>query len=150
MADQVSDDLAVLEPPSSTASLRGEKVEVRPLEIRQIPPFARAIRFAAPSLARTYASAGLDDGSFEASVLDLIAEHGEMLIAACAIAIDREAEWLAKAPPDEFITLLKAIVQVNADFFASRVAPMLAQARAQAAAAAASASDGAGSTQSTT
>ena len=150
MADQVHDDLAVLETTSSTVTILGEKVEVRPLQIRQIPPFSRAIRFAAPSLARAYASAGLDDGNFEASVLEVIADHGELVIAACAVAIDRDAEWLAKANPDEFIRLVIEVVRVNNDFFRSRVAPLLAQALTLAQGAAASTSDGAGSTQSTT
>lgn len=105
----------------------GETLVVRPLEIRQIPPFTRLIRMAAPSLMRLYAAKGQSDGSFESAFLDLIADHGEAVVAACAVAIGRDAEWLEQGSIDELLSVIIAVAEVNQDFFAKRVAPMLSK-----------------------
>lgn len=121
------DDAAVLDPPSVEVRVLGESITVRPLQIRQIPPFTRLVRLAAPALMRLYGSRGVADGEHEAAFLDLIADHGEAIIAACAVAIDRDAAWLENAMADELLGLCIAVAEVNQDFFAKRVAPMLAK-----------------------
>lgn len=157
MDQALSDDSAILDPPAVEVRFLGEQITVRPLQIRQIPPFTRLVRMAAPSIMRLYASRGATDGTHEAAFLDLIAEHGEAIIAACAVAADRDAAWVEKGYVDELMALLIAIAEVNQDFFAKRVAPMLSKLQAspatQALAEAAEpqpSPDGDGPTQSTT
>lgn len=152
-----SDDSAVLDPPAVEVRFLGELVTVRPLQIRQIPPFTRLVRMAAPAILRLYGSRGATDGSHEAAFLDLIADHGETIIAACAVAVDRDAAWVETGNVDELLALLISIAEVNQDFFAKRVAPMLSKLQAspavQAMAEAADAPtspNGDGPTQSTT
>jgi hypothetical protein len=135
MADQaLSDDSAILDPPAVEVRFLGEQVTVRPLQIRQIPPFTRLVRMAAPSILRLYGSRGATDGSYEVAFLDLIADHGEAIIAACAVAVDRDAAWIEKGEVDELLALLIAIAEVNQDFFAKRVTPMLSRLQASPAA----------------
>jgi hypothetical protein len=129
-----SDDSAVLDPPAVEVRFLGEQVTVRPLQIRQIPPFTRLVRMAAPALMRLYAARGAKDGSYESAFLDLIADHGETIIAVCAVAVDRDAAWVDTGNVDELLALVIAIVEVNQDFFAKRVAPMLSKLQASPAA----------------
>ncbi|MGH8521943.1 MAG: hypothetical protein ACREU9_11115 [Gammaproteobacteria bacterium] len=90
----------------------GKTLEVVPLTVGQLPAFARAIRSLAPAL----------QGG-EADWLGLLAEHGESMIAAVGIATGLKHEDLAGLPPDEFVALAAALMEVNMDFFVRRLTP---------------------------
>lgn len=90
----------------------GKNVTVAPLKVRQIPPFVRAIGPAFGPVA---------SGDIAAAV----GLHGEALIEALAIATGEPADWLGDLDADEFMRLVSEVVEVNADFFVHRIAPML-------------------------
>jgi hypothetical protein len=117
-------DLDVIESPNvRTVDYRGERIEIRPLTIGQLPGF---VRNAKPVLAEVF-----KDGEIELTpelLLDLVAEHGEALTAAAAVAVKRPVEWIAEGDPGEFVALVAAVIGVNVDFFAHRLAPQTAQA----------------------
>lgn len=113
-----SDDLDVLDPPGQKVTVAGQSITVRPLTIGQLPRFVRAIQPAAPQLA----------GDKDIDWLALIAQHGEALIGAAAVATGIEAREIESLAPDEFVLLCGAIFEVNVDFFVQRLAPALERA----------------------
>lgn len=114
----MTDDLDVIEPQSRVVDYRGERVEVRPLKVRQIPGFLRVAR---PVLSAVFAGGPVE--LTPERVMDLLAEHGEPLTEAAAIAVDRPVDWIADGDSGEFIGLVMAVLAVNLDFFARRLAP---------------------------
>ena len=92
--------------------IAGKAVKISPLKIRQIPGFSRAIGPVSTML-------------FGGDMMGAIAMHGEGLIKAVAIAIEQTEDWIGDLPPDEFLHLATAVVEVNGDFFVRRVRPAL-------------------------
>ncbi|MBH1510746.1 hypothetical protein I5U09_02270 [Stenotrophomonas maltophilia] len=115
-------------------AFRGEKLIVGPLRLQQIGPFITASR---AIIARVAMMAGAVDGSERAAVgailLDLLEQDGAEIASALAVAVDRDAEWIAGATLDEVADLLDAVIGLNRDFFAHRLRQLLLQARLQSA-----------------
>ena len=124
------DDLNVLEPTTRTVTFGGQPRVVHPLRVGQIPSFARAIKpiFAALAGSLKPAPLGQEDaggGEFDISLeqlFDLIAEHGENLIEIVAIATKIDKATVEDADTGDFVSLLRAVLEVNADFFGQAVA----------------------------
>lgn len=108
------EELQRLEVPVTELTVGGEQLEVRPLTVGQLPAFMRAIR----GIELLWTAAELD-------VAALVADHGEALIEAAAIATVRPAEWVRGLGLDEFMQLVAAVLEINADFFVRRVLPGL-------------------------
>lgn len=109
-------DDAMLETPARELTVLGEPITIRPITIGQYPAFARAVR---PLMAVVDGEAG------EVDVIGLIAEHGEALIEAACVATGRERAWMAGLPPDAFVDLAQAVIEVNLDFFVRRLLPRI-------------------------
>lgn len=120
----MSDGLEVIEPGDSrSVEFLGEVIEVKPLTIGQLPAF---LRHAKPVLAGVF-----KDGPVEIEaedMLELIGEHGEGLCEAVAVATGKSVQHIGRGDPAEFIALASAVVAVNLDFFARRLAPEIAKA----------------------
>lgn len=99
-----------------------ENVPVRPLTVAQIPPILRLIGNEIWPLLQDSALAG-EDGSFDVEFI--VAQGGEQLIEAVAIAVGRTPEWAGTLYPDSFLELLSLVLEVNADFFFQRMLPRL-------------------------
>lgn len=95
-----------------------EALELTPLKVGELPAFTRAIRPFAERLGT------------EPDWLSLLAEHGEAVLAALAIASRRPRVWIDGLDLDEAIRLAEALLEVNADFFVRRVSPQIARAAA--------------------
>jgi len=108
------DELQRLEVPVVELTVGGERLEIRPLTVGQLPAFTRAIR----GIELLWTAEELD-------VMALVADHGEALINAVAIATCRPVVWVAGLGADAFIALVSAILELNADFFVRRVLPGL-------------------------
>lgn len=126
--------LAVLEEPQpAIATFRGESVQVCPLVLGKWPAFLRHLKPMLPQLAG--ALGALDagqDGAVGMLVVDLIAEHGDALYEAVALAIDKPVAFVRDTDDiGGLIEVVTAMVAVNADFFARQVAPRLAGLPAQ-------------------
>ena len=104
--------LDIYTPQPRPVTAGGKTINVLPLKVRQIPGFTRAI---VPVLAPLGAG----------DLATAIAVGGEDLVRAVAIATDQPEDWLGELLPDEFLALVTAVVDVNADFFARRVLPAL-------------------------
>lgn len=111
------DDLAL--PPVPVALVvADEALELTPLKVGELPAFTRAIRPFAERLGT------------EPDWLALLAEHGEAVLAALAIASRQPRAWIDGLDLDEAIRLAEALLEVNADFFVRRVSPQIARAAA--------------------
>ena len=114
-----ADQFPALPPVPLILFVGGERLELTPLRLGEIPGFARAIRPLASSL------------SASPDWLALLDEHGEAVIEAVAIASRRPKDWLAGLELDDAVRLIEAVFEVNADFFIQRVWPSLSEAAAQ-------------------
>lgn len=117
MTDTVlADDFDAIAPQGRGATVHGTPIKVTPLTVGQIPAVMRALR-------------GVDLARFSAGDLDalgeLLADHGDGVITAIAVAARQPEEVVAGLDLEEFLALLTVVVEVNADFFARRVAPAM-------------------------
>ena len=115
----MSDTFAALPPVPVSLVIGGERLELTPLRVGDVPAFARAVQPVAASL------------SASPDWLALLAEHGEAVIAAVAIATRRPVDWVAGLELDEAVRLAEAVFEVNADFFIRRLLPSVTQAAAR-------------------
>lgn len=118
------EDLDILDPQPGVVQFRGERLEVRPLTIGQLPKFVR--------LARPIINALLDSPLDESSdvalidvLLDMVDQHGDSAIAAAALVTAKPVAWIEAGDPAEFVALAQTIFRVNRDFFTQKLAPLL-------------------------
>jgi hypothetical protein len=110
---------AALPPVPALVEIAGEHIELTPLKVGEVPAFARAVQPIAASL------------SASPDWLAILAEHGEAVIAAIAIATRRPIDWVAGLDLDEAVRMAEAVFEVNADFFIRRLLPSVTQAAAR-------------------
>ena len=114
-----NDTFAALPPVPVSVEISGEHIDLTPLKVGEVPAFARAVQPIAASV------------SASPDWLALLAEHGEAMIGAVAIATRRPVEWVAGLDLDEAVRLAEAVFGVNADFFIRRLLPSVTQAAAR-------------------
>ena len=114
-----NDMFAALPPVPLSIEIAGERIDLTPLKVGEVPAFARAVQPIAVGL------------SASPDWLALLAEHGEVVIAAIAIATRRPVVWVAGLDLDEAVRLAEAVFGVNADFFIRRLLPSVTQAAAR-------------------
>ena len=113
------DTFAALPPVPVSVEISGEHIDLTPLKVGEVPAFARAVQPIAASLLAS------------PDWLALLAEHGEAVIAAVAIAARRPVDWVADLDLDDAVHLAEAVFGVNADFFIRRLLPSVTQAAAR-------------------
>jgi len=101
--------LAAFVPLERRVTLASGVVTVRPLTLRQLPAFARAVQTILPFL-------------LAGQVIAALTEDAAALIAAVAAATGIAPEAMPEDPA-EFVDLAGAVVEVNVDFFARRLLP---------------------------
>lgn len=114
-----NDTFVVLPPVPVFVEIAGERIDLSPLKVGEVPAFARAVQPIAASL------------SASPDWLALLADHGEAVIAAVAIAARRPVDWVAGLDLDEAVQLAESVFEVNADFFIRRLLPRVTQAAAR-------------------
>ena len=114
-----NDMFAALPPVPLSIEIAGERIDLTPLKVGEVPAFARAVQPIAAGL------------SASPDWLALLAEHGEAVIATIAIATRRPVVWVAGLDLDEAVRLAEAVFGVNADFFIQRLLPSVTQAAAR-------------------
>ena len=110
---------AALPPVPASVEIAGERIELTPIKVGEVPAFARAVQPIAASL------------SASPDWLAILAEHGEAVISALAIATRRPVDWVAGLDLDEAVRLAEVVFGVNADFFIRRLLPSVTQAAAR-------------------
>lgn len=91
-------------------TVAGRSLEVRPVTLRQLGPFTRALR----------ELAGVD----LCDVLS-IAGHTEQVVAAVQSATGLDEAWLWELSPEDLVTLSGTVARVNAGFFARSLLPAI-------------------------
>ncbi len=114
-----NDMFAALPPVPLSIEIAGERIDLTPLKVGEVPAFARAVQPIAAGL------------SASPDWLALLADHGEAVIAAIAIATRRPVVWVAGLDLDEAVRLAEVVFGVNADFFIRRLLPSVTQAAAR-------------------
>ena len=94
--------------------IAGESLTIAPLKVGQLPAFLRAIT---PLM--DYLRAPVIDW------LALLAQRGDDLLAALAIAVKKPPDWVHALNADEALLLAAKVMEVNADFFTRAVLPQL-------------------------
>lgn len=113
----MSDNLfAALPPVPDSVTLGGETIDITPLRVGELPSFARAVMPIADKL------------STNPDWLRLLAEDGDAMILALAIACRRSPDWVSSLSLDDAILLAEAVFGANVDFFIRRVVPKITQA----------------------
>jgi len=112
-------NFSALPPVATSIVIKDETIDITPIQIGELPSFSRAVQPLA-----THLSASPD-------WLALIAQHGDALIDALAIAIRRPREWVTTLELDDAIKLASTVFEVNADFFIQRLLPSVTEAAAR-------------------
>lgn len=110
-----ADELTELFPEAETVTVAGEAISIEPLTIAKLGRVAKALQAIGESLSAT-------------DMPTLCAEHTEQAIEAVAAATGKPIEFIGGLRADEFLRLAMAVFRVNADFFAQRLAPLVAEA----------------------
>lgn len=104
-------DLDVLVPQARLMEMAGQRLNISPLVVGELPAMLKAVRPFAEQL------------TGEPDWLALLCDYGDALLAALALASRQPREWVNALALDDAITLAAAVFEVNADFFVRRVAP---------------------------
>jgi hypothetical protein len=123
------DGLEAFVPELRTVRAGGCDVVVRPLTLRQLPLFARAVEPLLPAL-------------LSGQVIPALVADPDRLVAAVAAATALPEAEIRDLDPAEFVRLVAAVVEVNVDFFARSLLPATRAAEAAILARAASLSTG--------
>ena len=126
----------VIAPTSQVVTLAGGRtITAMPITVGQLPRFVRAIRPAfgalvalAPAASSPEAEGGQgadSEGMDAIGLLDAYAEHGEALNEAVSIVTGEPLEVIEALNLEEAAAVLLAVWEVNQDFFARRVLPLL-------------------------
>ena len=107
------DPFAALPPVRQPLTLAGENLEITPLQIGELPVFAR-------TLAPIARNIGPNPDWWA-----LLSQDGDTVINALAIASRKPREWVAALSLDEGVSLAEAIFEANLNFFIQRVLPTL-------------------------
>lgn len=127
-------DMEVLFPEGKGVTVAGETLTVTPFKFGQL---SKVTHLLAP-IVRNLTACGLvridTDGQktsmaiaadWPLRMVELMGEGGEDLLQLIAYAVGKPRAWLDTIEADQGIELGRAVVEVNADFFAKRILPML-------------------------
>jgi len=121
-ASTADDGLDVLAPAPRPVQFKGQAYQVGPLKLGQLPAFARAIRPLTGALGDMFTGdRPLDVGG----VVDLMADHGEELLQAVAIATGIPRAELDKGDAADLLHLVPVVLSVNRDFLLGRLPPAM-------------------------
>lgn len=109
------------------------QAEVRVLDVRHLAAVARILKPVSQSTPTIrFDLTSQDEVVVSLAVTELLADHGEIIIEAVAVALDWTTDRVGALPPDALLAITVALVRKNYDFFTLRVAPLAGDARANA------------------
>lgn len=107
----MSSGLDAFVPRTLTVTVRDRTFNVAPVRLRELPAFTRGTVMVLPSVM---------SGRLLDVVMDQLPAVREMV--AAGLRLD-DPTWLDDLLPDEFLTLLDAVLEANLDFFVNRTLP---------------------------
>lgn len=113
-------DFDAFPPTALSLEIAGAEMAITPIRVGEIPALLAAVRPFAHRLVDA-----------DPDWLGLLADHGDALITAIALASRRPQDWVAGLAMDDAIRLAAALFEVNADFFVQRVVPTIQHAAAR-------------------
>lgn len=113
-------DFAAFPPTPLSLEIAGAPLAITPLRVGEIPALLAALR--------PFAHRWVDG---DPDWLGLLANHGDALITAMAVASRRPQDWVAGLEIDDAIRLAATLFEVNGDFFVQRVVPEIQRAAAR-------------------
>lgn len=119
----MSGDLDALDPAPVVVEFRGERLEIRPLTIGQLPKFMRLARPIIEAVVGRGDALPDDDGGLIDLLVGLVADHGDAAVEAMAIVTGKPVAWLEAGSPTEFPALVRAIIAANKALFDQWIAP---------------------------
>jgi hypothetical protein len=133
----MNDDLvAIADPRAQVVSLHGVDITITPLRVQQVAKLAALAKDFFPAVReKIQAGAVLEKDKFSVPapvVLDLVGTHFDDLVQLSAILSCQPIQKIADLELDAFLSLISAILKVNADFFIQRLAPQISQLMAEA------------------
>jgi hypothetical protein len=111
----VTDDLEVLDPAPVEVVYRGERLEIRPLELIQI---SAVVRKAKPLLDRLLDADIDSDAGLTDFLMAALADDLPQVIEVAAVITGKTAHWMGKGTAADLLRLGQAVFEVNRDFFA--------------------------------
>jgi hypothetical protein len=120
--------------PAREITLKGEVMTVAPFTFGMLPKAVKLMQPLAEAL-RSANVVGFHDGivslapDWPMKVPQIVAEGGEALLDLLAFVIAKPRKWFDTLGMDEGIALTKLALEVNADFFQKKVAPMFPTAK---------------------
>lgn len=112
------DDLQQMIPETVEVTVGGETLAIGPIKLRQLSKVVRHVG----GIVQFFKHEEIDfDG--------LLAGGSEDLAAALSAATDKPVDWIGELNLDEVVRLTRAVVEVNADFFARTVLPEVEKAQ---------------------
>jgi len=108
----MTDDLNTLFPQPVAVEAGGDKIEITPILTRELAPMIDACRPIMAELAT-------------GDALTALTNHPAALIRAVSIGARVSEDRLGALPLDEMLAVAVAVIEVNADFFARRLAPAM-------------------------
>lgn len=134
----MTEDLDILVPQEETFTARnGTSFAVRALKGRDLSPFAKALRPLQPMIASLFAGGSMPDAAAMAQVaaggpapadvdwIGIIANGGDALLKALAVATRSDAEAVGDLDLDELVVLTQKVFLANALFFTQQVLPAI-------------------------
>lgn len=112
------DDLQQMVPDTVEVAVGGETLVIGPIKMRQLSKVVRHVG----GIVGFFKD---DEIKFEG----LLAEGSEDLMAALSAATDKPVDWIGELNLEEVVRLTRAVVEVNADFFARTVLPEVEKAQ---------------------
>lgn len=123
----MTDPMDVIDPAPSGVRVGGKALEIRPLVVGVLP---RLVRTARPVIDAVLDLDNLPDeddtGEIVVLLLNLIEAHGEKVFEAAAMCIGEDEAWVESLDIAEFAEVAMKVFEVNRDFFAQKLAPLLA------------------------
>lgn len=126
----MADALEAIAPSTHSVDYAGQRLEIQPLTVGQIPGVVRRARPVINAVMALEAVSDEDEEALLDLALDLVESRGDEVFEAVALMTGAEVELVKRGSLDEFVRLAMTVYRVNRDFFAQRLAPLVAEWRA--------------------
>lgn len=116
----MSNEMDILFPEGKILTIGGEEITIKPLTFGQIPKASKMVAPIIKAMAKSEL-AGDSVMDMAGNWVDILAIGGDDLLNLIGWAIGKDRAWFDTLQMDEGIELVKAVIEVNSDFFTKKV-----------------------------